>query len=50
MGIDFDIKKLEDLGFEFGIEIEEDVEEEEPGKAVEYFKFECTNNRPDLLC
>jgi phenylalanyl-tRNA synthetase beta chain len=59
MGIDFTFEKLEDLGFEYGIEIEEDSEEDmeseidpktKTRKRIEFFRFECTNNRPDLLC
>lgn len=41
---------MDNLGFEFGIEIEEDEETDKDGKIIkEYYKFDCMNNRPDLL-
>lgn len=49
MGQEFTLEKLEDLGFEYGIEVEDD-KETEGTTVVEFFRFECTNNRPDLLC
>ena len=50
MGKKYDFEWLDELGFEFGIEIEEDDEKDKDGKVVkEYFKFDCMNNRPDLL-
>ena len=50
MGQKYEFEWLDDLGFEFGIEIEEDEERDKDGKVVkEYFKFDCMNNRPDLL-
>ena len=50
MGKKYKFEELDNLGFEFGIEIEEDEERDKDGKIVkEYFKFDCMNNRPDLL-
>ena len=44
------MSELEELGFEFGVEIEKDEEHDQEGKVVkEFYKFDCMNNRPDLL-
>ena len=48
MNKNYAFEELDDLGFEFGIEVEEDVEETENEKKQVY-KFDCMNNRPDLL-
>lgn len=48
MGQTYPFEELDALGFEFGIEIEqENVVENNVVK--EYLKFDCMNNRPDLL-
>ncbi len=44
MGKKYTFEQLDELGFEFGIEVEEANEENK-----EYYKFDCMNNRPDLL-
>lgn len=44
MGKERTFEELDELGFEFGIEIEKDQDGDEL-----YYKFECMNNRPDLL-
>lgn len=50
MGQRYTFQWLDNLGFEFGIEIEEDEERDKDGNVVkQYFKFDCMNNRPDLL-
>jgi hypothetical protein len=50
MGERYEFAWLDDLGFEFGIEVEEDEERDKDGKVIkENFKFDCMNNRPDLL-
>ena len=48
MGKQYKFEELDDFGFEFGIEIEEDVEQVGEEKK-EVYKFDCMNNRPDLL-
>lgn len=48
MGRNYDFEELDKLGFEFGIEIEEDQEVKD-GITTHYLKFDCMNNRPDLL-
>ena len=53
MGQKYQFEELDLLGFEFGIEIEEDIEvtltKENLSVTKEYYKFDCMNNRPDLL-
>ena len=49
MGKNYTFEELDDLGFEFGIEVEEDVEEVTQQEKREIYKFDCMNNRPDLL-
>ena len=50
MGKKYPFEWLDQLGFEFGIEIEEDEEKDKDGKVIkQYYKFDCMNNRPDLL-
>lgn len=50
MGKEYQFEWLDDLGFEFGIEIEQDFERDKDGKVIkENLKFDCMNNRPDLL-
>ncbi len=50
MGQEYEFEWLDKLGFEFGIEIEEDEERDKDGKLIkENLKFDCMNNRPDLL-
>jgi hypothetical protein len=53
MGQKYQFEELDLLGFEFGIEIEEDNEvtltKDNLSVTKEYYKFDCMNNRPDLL-
>lgn len=50
MGKKFTFEELDDLGFEFGIEVEEVEEENAQTKEKKMsYKFDCMNNRPDLL-
>ena len=49
MGKEYKFEELEDLGFEFGIEVEEDKELIQENITKHYYKFDCMNNRPDLL-
>lgn len=56
MGDKYTFDQLDELGFEYGIEVEEADEEvvekeEDKEKTVlkSFWKFECQNNRPDLL-
>lgn len=44
MGEERPFEFYDQLGFEYGIQIEKEKEGEEI-----YYKFECMNNRPDLL-
>lgn len=52
MDQEYTLQSLEDLGFEFGIEVEDEVVPPGPENKlpIESYKFDCTNNRPDLLC
>lgn len=49
MGKQYKFEELDDLGFEFGIEIEESVESVGENEKKDIYKFDCMNNRPDLL-
>lgn len=50
MGKKYEFQVLDDLGFEFGIQIEQDEEKDKDGNVTGlFYKFDCMNNRPDLL-
>lgn len=49
MGKQYEFQELEDLGFEFGIEVEEEKEAVQENITKHFYKFDCMNNRPDLL-
>ena len=44
MGKKYTFEQLDELGFEFGIEVEEAIEEVQSVKKA-YYKFDCMNNR-----
>lgn len=50
MGKKYSFEQLDDLGFEFGIEVEEAIEDNSKTNTKQlFYKFDCMNNRPDLL-